>query len=77
MSDKKTVTTHSFISEFTIFIVFFALKVGGVIDWSWWIVTCPLWIPVVVIVAILLIIGIIAGLVLLGAWIADKFKYGF
>lgn len=27
-----------------LFLVFSGLKLGGVIDWSWWWVTCPLWI---------------------------------
>lgn len=27
------------------FIVMFTLKLGGVIDLSWWLVTAPLWIP--------------------------------
>lgn len=35
-----------------LFIVFFILKLTETIDWSWWWVTSPLWIP-------LLIMGII------------------
>lgn len=30
-----------------LFIVFLVLKLCGVILWSWWWVTSPLWIPVV------------------------------
>lgn len=30
------------------FIVFLVLKLVGVIDWSWWWVTAPLWIPLIV-----------------------------
>jgi hypothetical protein len=26
-------------------VVFIALKLGGVISWSWWAVLAPLWIP--------------------------------
>ncbi len=29
-----------------VFIVFLVLKLTGTIDWSWWWVTAPLWIPV-------------------------------
>lgn len=29
-----------------LFLVFFVLKVTHVIDWSWWWVTAPLWIPI-------------------------------
>lgn len=32
------------------FIVFLVLKLCNVIDWSWWCVTSPVWIPVVLIV---------------------------
>lgn len=35
-------------------IVFIALKLGGVIVWSWWWVLAPIWIPWVV---VLLIVG--------------------
>jgi len=29
-----------------LFIVFLILKLTGSIDWSWWWVTSPLWIPI-------------------------------
>ena len=29
-----------------LFIVFLVLKLTEVIDWSWWWVTAPLWIPI-------------------------------
>ena len=35
----------------TLFVVFLVLKlaeVGAVANWSWWWVTCPIWIPVLV-----------------------------
>ena len=34
-------------------IVFITLKLTGYIDWSWWWVLAPLWIPIVLIFAIL------------------------
>ena len=43
-----------------LFIVFLVLKLTGVINWSWWWVTSPLWIPLVLVVTVLGIIGIIA-----------------
>lgn len=46
--------------EVTLFIVFLVLKLVGVIDWSWWWVTAPLWIPA----ALLIAISIIAFIVL-------------
>lgn len=38
-------------------ILFIGLKLGKVIDWSWWWVLSPLWIPIVV---LFLLIAIIA-----------------
>lgn len=35
-------------------IVFIVLKLCGVINWSWWWVTAPLWIPIILILIILL-----------------------
>ena len=40
-------------------LLFIALKLTGFIDWSWWLVVIPLWI----IPAILLGIGVFAGLI--------------
>lgn len=37
-----------------LFIVFLILKLCGVVAWSWWWVTAPLWIPLVIIIAVLL-----------------------
>ena len=46
-----------------IFLAFFFAKIYDKIDWSWWWVFSPLWIPT----AILLLIIVIAGLIYLGA----------
>jgi hypothetical protein len=42
-----------------LFIVFLVLKLTETIDWSWWWVTAPLWIPVGLVFAFLIISGII------------------
>ena len=39
-----------------VFIVFLVLKLTNVIDWSWWWVTAPLWIPVLLVVGVFLLI---------------------
>lgn len=47
-----------------LFVAFLVLKLTHVINWSWWWITAPLWIPAVIIGGILLlalIIGIIAA----------------
>ena len=43
-----------------LFIVFLVLKLANVIDWSWWWVTSPLWIPFVIAAIIIGIVGVIA-----------------
>ena len=41
------------------FLIFMTLKLTGYIDWSWWWVTSPLWIPLATLVAVLLVVGIV------------------
>ena len=38
-----------------LFLVFLVLKLTNVIDWSWWWVTAPLWIPLACVVAVFVI----------------------
>lgn len=42
-----------------LFIVFLILKLCDVIDWSWWWVTAPLWIPAGLALIVIIICGII------------------
>ena len=42
------------------FIVFLVLKLCNVIDWSWWWVTAPLWIPVALFVAVCAVVFVVA-----------------
>ena len=32
-----------------LFIVFLVLKLVGIIDWSWWWIAAPLWIPLAIV----------------------------
>lgn len=41
------------------FIVFLVLKLTGLINWSWWWVTAPLWIPVALYVSAWVVIFLI------------------
>jgi len=50
-----------------LFIVFLILKLTGTINWSWWWVTSPLWIP-------LALGGIIIGIIGVIAIIIEKFS---
>jgi len=40
-------------------IVFITLKLTDYIDWSWWWVLSPLWIPIVFVILLLLIYAIV------------------
>lgn len=40
-------------------VLFIALKLLGVIDWSWWWVTAPLWGPVAFVLFLLLCVGVV------------------
>lgn len=41
-------------------LLFIALKLCGVIDWSWWWVLAPFWIPIALAIIIMLVAVIIA-----------------
>jgi len=49
-----------------IFAVFLTLKLTGNIDWSWWWVTSPLWLPVVMLFTIISVLLIVGAIMLLG-----------
>jgi len=38
-----------------LFILFLTLKLTGVIAWSWWWVTCPLWAGLAIVVAVIVV----------------------
>ena len=67
MNDKSVRVSSGISLSGLTFIVFLVLKLCGVIDWSWWWVTAPLWIPVVLFIAtcvILFIGGIFIGIII-------------
>ena len=45
-----------------LFVVFLVLKLTGTIDWSWWWVTAPLWIPVAIGLVFFVIFVVIIGI---------------
>lgn len=50
-----------------LFIVFLVLKLTGNIDWSWWWVTSPLWIPLALVAAIFVIVlFVVLSLMIIG-----------
>jgi len=55
-----------------LFIIFLILKLTGNIDWSWWWVTSPLWIPVCLFFGVaFLLIGVVLVALALGVSIED------
>lgn len=68
MSDKTTTVTSSFPVTGLLGVLFVGLKLTGHITWPWIWVTAPFWIPVALLLSLLLI----AGLMLLIAYLIDK-----
>lgn len=58
MENKESNPSISFLGALTI--LFIGLKLGGVIDWSWWWVLAPVWVPTAIILAILSVVTLIA-----------------
>lgn len=38
--------------EVVLFLIFAILKFTGIVDWSWWLITAPLWIPLLALSAL-------------------------
>ena len=45
-----------------LFIVFLVLKLTETIDWSWWWVTAPLWIPIGLVIALTVLLGVLSAI---------------
>ena len=55
MRDNESKSTNSGIGfNSLLLLLFIGLKLGGVINWSWWWVLSPIWIPLLIILFILL-----------------------
>lgn len=55
-------------------LVFVVLKLTGVINWSWWWVLGPLWIPSVIVLVLVMLGAAIAGII---DWRKKRKKKGF
>ena len=58
MANKTTVRSSGVSFLGLLAILFIGLKLGAVIDWSWWWVLAPLWAPWAVLFALLAAFGI-------------------
>ena len=70
--EKSNTRTGTDITLSLLLVAFVVLKLCGVIDWSWWWVLSPLWIPLSILILILLVVGVIK----LASVIARKMKKG-
>ena len=68
--EKSNTRTGTDITLSLLLVAFVVLKLCGVIDWSWWWVLSPLWIPLGILILILAVIGVMK----LVAMIARKMK---
>ncbi|WP_299075864.1 hypothetical protein [uncultured Paraglaciecola sp.] len=57
MSKVTQVSDNSLLPSLLL-VLFIGLKLTGFIDWSWWWVMSPLWIPIVAAVVILIFYGL-------------------
>lgn len=75
METNKKVTIQ-LVSPVTVilFILFFLAKIFNKIDWSWWWVFSPLWIPFAILIGILAIIGLFYLVILIIDLIITKWR---
>lgn len=59
MSDSKS---GGITLDVILFVVFLVLKLTNVIDWSWWWVTAPLWIPLAILIGLFILLGFIKAI---------------
>jgi hypothetical protein len=58
-SENNTILKYNASFTETLFIIFLILKLTNTVDWSWWYVTMPLWINLVLVpVFILTVVGV-------------------
>lgn len=57
---RNSTTSEGLSTSTVVFIVFLILKLIHVIDWSWWWITSPLWIPLGLFLLVTLVVGIVA-----------------
>jgi len=58
MLETKTMNTNGIGFTGLLAIVFITLKLTGYIDWSWWWVLSPLWIPFAVVMFVIVLLAI-------------------
>lgn len=75
MKNNKKVTIQLLTPLSTVvFILFFLAKIFDKIDWSWWWVFSPLWIPFAILIGILAITGLFYLVILIIDLIITKWR---
>ncbi len=59
--DSKSAAGNGIGLGTVLFLIFLVLKLCGVIDWSWWWVTAPLWCPLAFFGGIILVCALVIG----------------
>ncbi len=44
-----------------LFLIFLVLKLTNLIDWNWWWVTAPIWIPISILLVVLILVMLFSG----------------
>ncbi len=65
MSKEQQITAVNSSILTIMFVVFLVLKLTGNINWSWWWVTSPLWLPIVSIIGLIALIMVVAILIII------------
>ncbi len=60
MSNRSNVSGGGIGFGGALFLLFLGLKLTGHVDWSWWWVTAPLWVPFVVVVGLFMLFTALA-----------------
>ncbi len=71
---KKSNTGGGLSLTAVLFVVFLVLKLTGNIDWSWWWVTSPLWIPFAILLGLFFIVVLLIVIALIFGMSVDDIK---
>lgn len=72
MENNSNVPNRGLSFSSILFLIFLVLKLTNVIDWSWWWVTSPLWIPIIIFFVV--VSGVYAFYKILGYYSKNKMK---
>lgn len=64
MSQGSTASTGLSFGS-VLFFIFLIMKLTNYIDWSWWWVTAPLWLPIIVVLGIMGTLAALGGMMVL------------